>query len=447
MKKKGIYYLYFVILCCIGFTLSGCSEEESLIPNKEEYKSIRLNVGIEESDIVTRAISDGAKENVNWDDYRMRYILEVWRSDLGAVYVACRDVKTSDEFSSSVSFDVKLIRGVKYDFLFWADVVSKDSNEDLYYETYNTTDGHGLKSIYRRPYDLSDNDACDAYTAATRQRSISEIDTMNIQLSRPLAKLITEITDLNGADYAVVSYNKVPLTYNVYMRDTIAGVDYVEDYRTIPVDNKILTWDYIFTPRGEEIKIEYTVTGFANNKPIWGALFSDIPLMANKLTKVSISGNSSAVKPVYNIGDCYDDGTNKGIVYYVDKVAIGQRIDIFSLKQHPEGTYSNAITNCMNEGDGWHLPTLEEITTLSNELRKHYEITFQKWITDNNGDQLKYFGKGNYSVYAHWSSTSVETNNNNAYLKWLPNEEAIFETDAKTASHFYRAVKTGIINR
>jgi O-glycosyl hydrolase len=145
------------------------------------------------------------------DLYSLRYILEVWSAD-GATR-AEHKVELAPSYTTPVTFSVNL-PAKAYQFVFWADLVAKDSESDLIYKTDNTG---GLQDIEWTPeddnYAIAD-DRRDAYYA------VEEIDlggqvTKSVTLRRPLGKLRILATDLQAAITADVINTpvKASLTY------------------------------------------------------------------------------------------------------------------------------------------------------------------------------------------------------------------------------------------
>ena len=73
-------------------------------------------------------------------------------------------------------------------------------------------------------------------------------------------------------------------------------------------------------------------------------------------TVTKISGLTSAP---YKVGDYYNDGTLRGVVYEVD--ATGRKGMLVSLDEAPSMTFSELQDWCRDQGYGWKLPSLDEL--------------------------------------------------------------------------------------
>ena len=96
---------------------------------------------------------------------------------------------------------------------------------------------------------------------------------------------------------------------------------------------------------------------------------------------------------IYQLGDYYNRNGNKGVVIKISNG--GRNGKILSLDETEYWEWSDAKQWCLNHGDGWRLPTKDELLAIYQNKR---DINY--WLTRCKGIQL---GDGWY-----WSSTNSD---------------------------------------
>lgn len=249
----------------------------------------------------------GGASNLSKNDYILRYTLQVFDNDGKLAY---EGVQYADDFGG-VTFEARLL-AKKYDFVFWADFVSKNNKEsDLY---YNTEDLRKISYTSAVTDDVLPSDALDAYykkevvNLTQAGQNIS-----NVILKRPFGKIrFVAIDDLSEQQKGEVDGATVTVEYqdgtvlpNVFNAQT--GKSSVSDdealprvsgYTTSPIAEKasvsgkeyenayLLGFDYIFC--NDEIPsytMDVTVGGMLSVTDVTRSL-SSIPVYENKLTTV-----------------------------------------------------------------------------------------------------------------------------------------------------------------
>ena len=104
---------------------------------------------------------------------------------------------------------------------------------------------------------------------------------------------------------------------------------------------------------------------------------------------------------IYQVGDYYNRDFNKGIVF--DVTNGGRNGKILSLDE-ADYNWSGAKQWCRNHGDGWYLPTEDELKEIYRNM------------SDVNGGLRKYNRRGLYGSN-YWSST--ESNSDCALLVYM----------------------------
>ena len=343
----------------------------------------------------------GGANNVNSDEYDLRYILKVY-DDETLAYEEIQTVK-SDFTGEKVNFSARLL-AKKYTFVLWADFVKEGTKNDLYYNTQDltmvsytstVTDDFNMRAKY-----LS-SDAIDAYTAYQEINLSESSQNVNISLKRPFGKirlLATDAPDNNDANTQIP--NKVsikfaedtwvPSTYNAKIGQVSEGNSIlIEQYSFDAIrevqpqvtghdelaeeDNSayLLGQTYIFA--SESIpSYKMTVTTYSDeylNAQIGYRELTNIPVSANKLTTIignfyTNEGNIDVVvddmfdedETVYDVPETINVTTSAGIQDAIDAAQDGDIIVI------GPGTYGAFDVTKSETQSFFQLPTDKSLT-------------------------------------------------------------------------------------
>ena len=319
---KKLLALLAVVLCVV----SCQTEPEGLDVNVGGEIDAIVNVTIPEAETRATNSAEGAFKNVDFNDYTIRYILQVYYNNEPSQE---RLVKYSDD--NSVAFDVRLVPGRDYNFVVWADIVEGNdyvdnewsNNDDLH---YNTTNLHNitLKSTW-----VAMDETRDAFTGyyntADHNVKYSSSLPINITLKRPFAKLRVVTTDLKNLTNLGITPYKATVSYanahresfnaynGTYGDKTKANVNFtynIASYDDNSETDKVLFTDYFFAVENDLVKFNLDVME-ANGSPIGEtvAFNTDIPVNANYLT--TIKGNILTDGKNFNvtIDDAFANGT------------------------------------------------------------------------------------------------------------------------------------------
>ena len=322
-----------------------------------EPEGLNVNVGGEVDTVVTVTIpetetraggNDSAKsvfDNGILEDENttMRYILEIYYGDVRAE----RQVKYSDRIET-ITFPVRLVAGRDYNFVVWADVVTKNAGEefsdsDNHYNT--TTENKWLTNVtLKGTWDAMD-ESRDAFTGYYNTEKEGKKYTgnlpINITLTRPFAKLrviTTDMVELGNLNITPVSakvtysafshesFNALDGTYSGEISSkthTYAIADYADFANTAKEDShKVLFTDYFFADASDVVKFELDVyEGDVDNQNATTLIKhndfkTDIPAQRNYLTTIQgnilTDGNDITVTvendgKFENAGDASDD--------------------------------------------------------------------------------------------------------------------------------------------
>ena len=289
----------FLALASLVLGLASCQKDTAgfdvTVGGEQE---VMVNVSLAEA---TRATSaDSGIQNVNNSVYDLRYILEVY--DTNGNEFVYRDVKTVETDVKSVSFPVRLIPERNYNFVVWADFVTNNSTDDLY---YTTTNGLDEVAIITAKWVQMD-EARDAYTGQANVTGYNSGKSINIPLTRPFGKLRVVTTDidalkkLNGTPMPkaiTVAYtNEVYTAFNALVQSPNTEVSKSYTYDLVNVygedwvssDSRTLFTDYIFGTESGSIQFTMNVT-MTNDNVVSNNFNTEIPVKRNYLT--TIKGN------------------------------------------------------------------------------------------------------------------------------------------------------------
>ena len=265
-------------------------------------------------DAATRATvtnNDSADSGLaNIDDEVVRFILAIY-DETGEEKI--RETQYAEQGILTANFPVRLVPGRSYTFVAWADMVTAEDVDNHYI----TTD---LKNITLNGTWEAMDETRDAFTASKTITSYSSTADLDMQLTRPFAKvrvITTDVADIARlglrATHAKVAYTtKVPVSYDAFAQTTVA-TEYVNHEYEIAAytanDNettKVLYTDYIFA-NDEQGAVKFSLTTYdQNDTKIKQVDFNtDIPVKRNMLTtltgNVMTEGNnvSVEVKPVF----------------------------------------------------------------------------------------------------------------------------------------------------
>ena len=281
-----------------------------------------------------------------WDEYDLRYILEIYEvvtngatTTISANPIYKRQVKTQDCYKANgVDFKMQLVPNRTYKFVMWADFVTEGQSDDLFYDT---ADLHRIsrRSDYRH---TAMEEALDAYHISIN-REIKGAQDISLTLTRPMAKLRVVAIDYNEiCNYSTPTQISVTFdteNYSVYKTFDAVGNNVMDgcaahgyNYSADPAPYKmyegkttegnditgmVLFSDYLFAQReiseGEKneqsVSFSMTIT-FDNNEAVTRTIDFDtsIPINRNYLTTVIGNCLTQNESFVFNIDDTLLNG-------------------------------------------------------------------------------------------------------------------------------------------
>jgi hypothetical protein len=419
-KKYGLLLLA-TAYCLLLLTVSCQSEKEyfgSEIPPGEVVE-IQLSPALPGG--VTPLSSDGGGAAALAGEYDLRYILEVWSTDATPRFVE-RRVEVASDYSTGVNFSVSL-PAKKYNFVFWADFVTKGTTTDLTYNTENS-DGNGnylgLQDIEwnTSAYEIS-KDLRDAYYAVEEIDLTTSTVSRPVTLHRPFAKLRILATDLpNGANppaKTLLEYTHASPGAATFSKSFNALTGFPNDatinasgeLECVPVkedvtvagqeyhDVWLLAFDYFLVPN-DLPAVSFKIKLFdAAGKSIAAKDLSGAPVGPNKLTTVIGPLSATGTEYAVIVGDAFDndryiDGSAVPVPSTLrHQVAVSsvtlswKNVDVDSYEIDLNGTIYTAATNSKV------IDNLEEATAYTWKVRAVKNGEYGRWsatVTFQTGD-------------------------------------------------------------
>ena len=290
-----------------------------------EPEGLNVNVGGEVDTTITVTIPDtetraggnnsavGAFDNVDWNEYTIRYIFEVYYGETGVQ----KQVYYTDDMTAS--FPVRLVPGRDYNFVAWADIVPQanvtETNKALPYDNNvveNHYDADDLNAITLNDTWVAMDETRDAYSGfhnTNGGEKYTGSSSINIRMTRPFAKLRVITTDMNELKALGITPVSANVTYSVFSHQSFNALNGTYSEQTITEEhiykianyadqtgaNKVLFTDYFFADDNDVVKFELDVyEGDVNNQTPTTLIKhndfkTDIPAQRNYLT--TIQGN------------------------------------------------------------------------------------------------------------------------------------------------------------
>ncbi len=278
-------------LLAVAFGVMSCQADvDDFGANVGGEQDVNITVSLPEATRANSAL--GAFENVDMNQYDIRYIFQVFNAD-GTANKAMQYVY-SDE--TTVTFPVRLIAGREYNFAVWADLVKNGEEEND-----NYTIGTTLQEISLNEWAPMD-DTRDAYTGKW-SGTFSGAQGITIPLTRPFAKLRVVTTDMEELLGVVPTKAMVEYTTTYYAKFNAFAqapeqATATKTHTTFDIVSynesgakKTLFADYIFAKDTQEV-VNFNLSVFDQSNVIIGEVKSfstAIPVKRNNLT--TIEGN------------------------------------------------------------------------------------------------------------------------------------------------------------
>ena len=135
------------------------------------------------------------------------------------------------------------------------------------------------------------------------------------------------------------------------------------------------------------------------------------------------SDDSDGCDSIYQVGDYYNRDFNKGIVF--DVTNGGRNGKILSLDE-TVCNWSDAEQWCRNHGDGWRLPTCDELKAIYRNQQ-------------NVNEGLRKYNREELANSYYWSSTEYEYNSDCAWIVYMDDGDT-YLSFSKYNSYYVRAV-------
>ncbi|MBR5200840.1 MAG: hypothetical protein IKW31_03715 [Alistipes sp.] len=362
----------FLALAALVLGLAACqTEPEGLNVNVGGEVDTTITVSLPETTRATDS-AEGAFENVNLNEYTIRYILQVYYKDEPSQE---RLVQYTD--GKEVTFDVRLVPGRDYNFVVWADLVEGNTFQENVWNNddglhYNTTDLHNitLKQTW-----VAMDETRDAFTGyfntADGDKRYSAGLPINITLTRPFAKLrvittdMVELNNLGITPYKAVatyttkhyeSFNALNGTYAGEVSDishTYDIVSYGDNVTTGDKQSKVLFTDYFFA-NNEVVNFTLDVKEENGTSIKLNTFNTPIPAQRNYLTTIQGNILTDGNNVTVNVEDAFKNGSNWNPTedeYDVEIVEVGNAADLQQVIEEAEVPTTIVLGGDINLGD------------------------------------------------------------------------------------------------
>ena len=282
-------------LLAVAFGVMSCQTDvNDFGANVGGEQDVNILVSLPEATRANSAL--GAFENVDKNEYDIRYIFQVFNAD----GTANKEMQYEYSDETTVSFPVRLIPGREYNFAVWADLVENGKTTN---NNYTIDKDKTLKEISLNEWAPMD-ETRDAYTGKW-SGTFSGAQDITIPLTRPFAKLRVVTTDMKELLGVVPTKATVEYTTTYYAKFNAFAQAPVEESATakkthtnfdiVSYDEgdvkKTLFADYIFAKDTQEV-VNFKLSVFDQSDVIIGDVMSfstAIPVKRNNLT--TIEGN------------------------------------------------------------------------------------------------------------------------------------------------------------
>ena len=419
----------FLALAALVLGLAACQTEP---------EGLNVNVGGEVDTVVSVSLPEATRAGVDsavgfdlttlGDEYKLRYILEIYRVENGITdYNTCQRHTTFATNDNSVSFPVRLAPGRDYTFVAWADLASINATNPREADRcYNTQNGLGNITIVDNTWNAMD-ESRDAFTAKETRTGFSA-QAVDLHLKRPFAKLRVVATDREDVANlglapasAVVTYSqKMPHSFNALTgtASNVADKQHTISYATPVYEYKngefTLFADYFFADDDHYIaKFSLDVYAAADDTtPIKHTDFNtDIHVAANKLTTIK--------------GDVLTTGANISI-----DIEDNGQFDEEKVYEIVEVYNATELQEAIDEADDDTVIVLAKdivlgatASTLSTRSAENNSITVAEGTTSTielNGKKISTVeqseGKHYYAIYNYGNLTIKDSGENGAIV-------------------------------
>lgn len=295
----------FAILT-LSVALAGCGKQPNdngpldVSVNEPITTSIRVSIDETRAAGVDSAEGIFAQDILDDENITIRYILQIYiKNNSGNYIAATRHFAYSDTIadngdSEAVEFFPTLIPGRDYKFVVWADVVTNGAtNTDNHYDT---TD---LANISLRGEWNAMDETRDAFTGYAVEEDFMCDKAVNIDLTRPFAKLRIVATETGGTSrpakgvftYASTLRQSFNAVTGTAAAASLAGKGHtfaVGEYTTEEANTMTLFTDYLFAV-DDTIDIEFAFyENEGDAEPLMGKRYeiSDVAIRRNSVTSI-----------------------------------------------------------------------------------------------------------------------------------------------------------------
>ena len=397
MKK-----LIFSALAAIGLLLSpSCSDENEVLSGSDNEALVSFNVQLADG-ISTKATSgttlgDGTNAT--------NLVVEVYEADAED---GAQEVFSEKYILQNLKKDVTftLVKGKKYDIIFWAQNQTPTTSEGKYYDI---TDLRHIGVNYTNM--ASNNENRDAFVAVKKGFSISGPVTIDVKLTRPFAQVnfMVPATDIKNADAASFDFGSAKT--GITISNVAKQLNPLSN--TVGLEYQEVTFKPEYIPfRGKNYKTMESTD--ADKLNIAG---TDHYYLATTYILVNAPGsteNDANKQVLVNATlTIYEDGTNETHTIPVNNIPVqmNYRTNIYGNLLTAGGTFKVEINNGFG-GPDENVPTTASVSsfndlttalgkpnittiTLTDDITLADNLTIDRNVTIDGGETSKFGFKDN----------------------------------------------------
>ena len=275
----------FLALAALVLGLASCqTEPEGLNVNVGGEVDTYVTVSLPETTRATDSAEGAFANIINNEDYTgqdmtIRYVFQVFYGEGENQKAVQKQVYYTDYMTAS--FPVRLVPGRDYNFVAWADIVaqptdSEKMNKALPYDD-NVVENHynadNLNAITLNDTWVAMDETRDAYSGfhnTTGGEKYTGTSSINIQMTRPFAKLRVITTDMVELNNLGITPYKAVATYTTTHYESFNALNgtYAGEVSGISHTYDIVSYDDNVTTGDKQSKVLFTDYFFANNEVV-----------------------------------------------------------------------------------------------------------------------------------------------------------------------------------
>lgn len=392
---RNLFAILTLVVALVGCDKSH-DENGGLNVSIDGAVTTTINVSVDEASSRAVAGEDsavGVFDNgiLDSDDVTMRYIMQIFIDGEQAT----KYIEYSD--GESVAFNPELVPNRDYKFVVWADVVTKDSGAKEFSNVDNHYNTGDLTNITLKGDWNAMDESRDAFTGFAEEDNFACDHNVNINLTRPFAKLRIVATDKASAT-RIPAYGKV--TYTTSHRvafDATTGKSaaaslagkihsYTIGTYTQNTDTEYTIFSDYFFAEEDIISLTFALYEDEAMTKIINEQYTvnDVQVQRNRLSTIKgkiLSGGEVVTDGIARIGSIQ----YKTLQAAFDAVKPGETIVLLKNLAKPDGRKDGNYAYTLNHGYAFTLDLNGKTITTNNQNETMFKIESNTSVTIKNG--------------------------------------------------------------